>query len=83
MTLRPPTEHHLEFLGLKGYYTGSSESTLVKILHCWKSHVAPQKHIHRRHMLMHINAMTIGPEAKPFAPIYVTICNIFDDLRKL
>ena len=34
------TEQHLEFLSLKGGCTGSSESTLVKIPHCWKSHVA-------------------------------------------
>ena len=34
------TEHHLEFLSLKGGCTGSSESTLVKMPHCWKSHVA-------------------------------------------
>ena len=27
------TEHHLEFLSLKGGWTGSSESTLVKIPH--------------------------------------------------
>ena len=33
------TEHHLEFLRLKGGCTGSYESTLVKIPHCWKSHV--------------------------------------------
>ena len=33
------TEHHLEFLSLKGGYTGSPESTHVKMLHCWKSHV--------------------------------------------
>ena len=33
------TEHNLEFLSLKGGCTGSSESTLVKILHCWKSRV--------------------------------------------
>ena len=32
------TEHHLEFLSLKGGCTGSSESTLVKMPHCWKSH---------------------------------------------
>ena len=32
------TEHYLEFLSLKGSCTGSSESTLVKIPHCWKSH---------------------------------------------
>ena len=33
------TENHLEFLGLKGGGICSSESTLVKIPHCWKSHV--------------------------------------------
>ena len=33
------TEHNLEFLNLKGGCTGSSESTLVKIPHCWKSNV--------------------------------------------
>ena len=33
------TEHHLEFLTFKGGFTGSSESTLVKMPHCWKSHV--------------------------------------------
>ena len=32
-------EHQLEFLSLKGGCTGSSESTLVKMPHCWKSHV--------------------------------------------
>ena len=36
------TEHHLEFLSLKGGCTGSSESTLVKMKHGWKSHVAAQ-----------------------------------------
>ena len=30
----------MEFLSLKGGFTGSSESTLVKKPHCWKSHVA-------------------------------------------
>ena len=33
------TEHHLEFLSLKGGCTDSSESTHVKMPHCWKSHV--------------------------------------------
>ena len=40
MTLRLLTKHHLEFLSLKGGCTDSSESTLVKMPHCWKSHVA-------------------------------------------
>ena len=32
-------EHHLEFLSFKGGCTDSSESTLVKMPHCWKSRV--------------------------------------------
>ena len=40
MSVKLLTEHHLEFLSLKGGYTGSSESTLVKMAHCSKSHVA-------------------------------------------
>ena len=36
------TEQHLEFLSLTGGYTESSESTLVKMPYCWKSHVAVQ-----------------------------------------
>ena len=39
MTVKLLTEHHLEFLSLKGSCTGLSESLLVKIPHCWKSHV--------------------------------------------
>ena len=37
MALMLLTELHLEFLSLKGGCTGSSESTLVLIPHCWKS----------------------------------------------
>ena len=40
MTLRSLTQHHLEFLSLKEGCKGSSESILVKIPQCWKSHVA-------------------------------------------
>ena len=36
------TEHHLEFLILKGGCTGSSKSTLVKMSNCLKSHAAAQ-----------------------------------------
>ena len=32
MIVKLLTEHHLEFLSLKGGYRGSSESTLVKLL---------------------------------------------------
>ena len=39
MTVKLLTEHHLEFLSLKGGCTTSAEPTLVKMPHCWKSHV--------------------------------------------
>ena len=38
MIVRLLTEHHLEFLSLKGGCRGSSESTHVKMPHCWKTH---------------------------------------------
>ena len=37
MIVKLLTEHHLE-LSFKGGCTGSSESTHVKMPHCWKSH---------------------------------------------
>ena len=42
MIVKLLTEHHLEFLSLKGGCRGSSESTLVKMSHCWKSHATAQ-----------------------------------------
>ena len=38
MIVKLLTEHHLEFVSLKGGCRGSSESTHVKMPHCWKSH---------------------------------------------
>ena len=38
MIVKLLTEHHLEFLSLKGGCTDSSVSTLVKMPHCGKSH---------------------------------------------
>ena len=40
MIVKLLTEHHLEFLSLKGGCRGSSESTLDKMSNCWKSHAA-------------------------------------------
>ena len=39
MSVRLLTKPHLEILSLKGGSTGLSESTLVKLPHCSKSHV--------------------------------------------
>ena len=38
MIVKLLTEHNLEFLSLKGGCRGSSESTLVEMSNCWKSH---------------------------------------------
>ena len=45
MTVKLLTEHHLEFLSLKGGCTGLSESTLVKMLQCWKSRVTDPNYV--------------------------------------
>ena len=50
------TEHHLEFLSLKRGCRGSSESTLVKMSNCWKSHAAAQ---------MTFNSQTVRVEENP------------------
>ena len=42
MDIKLLTEHHLGFLSFKGGCTGSAESTLVKMPHCWKSHATAQ-----------------------------------------
>ena len=46
MTFKLLTEHHLEFVSLKEGGTGSSESTHVKLPHCWKSRVGNQIVLH-------------------------------------
>ena len=42
MIVKLLTEHHLEFLSLKGGCTGLSGPTLDKMPHCWKSRVTAQ-----------------------------------------
>ena len=43
MSVKLLTEHHLEFLSLKGGCTDSTESTLVKMPHYWKSHLTGER----------------------------------------
>ena len=40
MSVKLLIEHHLVFRSLKGGRIDLSKSTLVKMPHCWKSHVA-------------------------------------------
>ena len=42
MSVKLLNEYYLEFLSLTKDCTGSSESTLVKMSRCWKSHVVAQ-----------------------------------------
>ena len=39
-------EHHLKFLSLREGCTGLFESTLVKMPHCWKSHVTAHMYVY-------------------------------------
>ena len=59
MSVKLLTEHHLEFLSLKGGCTGSSESTNVKMPHCWKSHA--MAHI----VLQSIKHICVGKQSMP------------------
>ena len=57
------TEHHLEFLSLTRGCIVSSESTLVKMSHCWKSRVTAKMQCHSdlikiiavRHIINQVN----------------------------
>ena len=40
MIVKLLTEHHLKIISLKEGCRGSSNSTLVKMSNCWKSHAA-------------------------------------------
>ena len=42
MTAKLLVEQFFEYLSFKGGCAGLSESTLVKMPHCWKSHVGTQ-----------------------------------------
>ena len=52
MSVKLLSENHLELLSLTGGCTGSSESTLVKMPHCWKSHVMAQLYLLPPSMIM-------------------------------
>ena len=70
MTVKLLTEHHLEFLSLKGACTGSSEYTLVKMPHCLKSQVAA--HLAKSPMTSLLEPRTSG---------IMTMQGIFDKFR--
>ena len=70
MNVKLPAEHPLEFLSLKGDCTGSSESTLVKMPHFWKSH---SRLIYEFQVRKQSNAI-IGPPAIGVNPLRAILC---------
>ena len=62
------TEHHLEFLSLKGGCRGSSESALVKMSNCWKSRAAAQFILLlSAYLLLFLIFLTLPIEVNPFS----------------
>ena len=59
MVVKLLTEHHLEFLSLKVGRRGSSESTLVKMSNCWKSHALALKFIKNAEMVVSRNKIPL------------------------
>ena len=55
MTLRLVTEYPFGFLNMYGGCIGSSEPTLVKMPHCWKTHVTAQIPVYPYHELKGLN----------------------------
>ena len=86
MTVKLLTEHHLEFLSLKGSCTGSSESTLVKIPHCWKPHVTAQIYYNytllSRCLLTMIIYKILVPVQGLYFAISITLIKLFVYLDK-
>ena len=73
MSIKLLTEHHLELLSLKGDCIGSSESTLVKIPHCWKTRVMAQvslQQTERNIIILYRKHMALGVRKPVF-----DVCN--------
>ena len=70
---KPLTEHHLEFQSLKGGCRGSSESTLVKMSNCWKSHAAAQiSMVTLNRRCITVPYMYYGPDSSCLFQIFVS-----------
>ena len=75
MIVKLLTEHRLEFLSLKGACRGSSESTLVKMPHCWKSHALAQIILKQSPMCIHRPFLKLQDELRTQGPHYtLTVC---------
>ena len=79
MSIKLLTEHHLEFISLKGDCTGSSESTHVKTPHCWKSYAAAHMKLtlYRQETPKWVLLQTEDPDEMPHKEVFhqgFTLC---------
>ena len=82
MIVKLLTEHHLKFVSLKGGCRGSSESTIVKMSNCWKSHALAHIYKNVKAVLwhsvceFHINRHRYSCfwSCTPVCPLYVCVC---------
>ena len=84
MIVKLLTEHHLEFLSFKGGCTGSSESTIVNLSNCWKSHAMAQFNFfflisaRKRPVLSEY----LGEDGKYYCSYCPKVCNKSSNLRE-
>ena len=77
MIVKLPTEHHLEFLSLKGGCRHSPESTHVIMPHCWKSHALAQFYIFSEAQMETVNSLLVCiVPFRPFAPGKKAVFNV-------
>ena len=66
MIVKLLTEHHLACLSLKGGCRGSSESTHVKMPHCWKSCATA-----------HLSLRSLSIFECPFTHVFLYVFSVF------
>ena len=81
MIVKLLTDHHLEFLSLKEGRRGSSQSTLVKMSNCWKSHAAAQMTLKLTFKVIHIYAFTQVIHVHVSSFVFHT--KIFNNMQKV
>ena len=70
MIVKLLTEHHLEFLSLTGGCRGSSESTIVKMSNCLKSHALAHVFSVFKEMFLCMYRMCILLQQERFVYVY-------------
>ena len=76
MSVKLRTEHHLEGLSLKGGCTGTSESTLVKMPHCLKLHVAAQLYRCRKNIICMLHIISLRAQISQNVKYWYEICDV-------